>query len=647
MHFYEVLVSSPAFHGKEPLTYQSETALLEGAIVVVPLRTKPVVGVVLKAVQKPKFNCRPVQKVVTPTAVPLATLSLLEWLRLYYPAPLGILGQLLLPSTLLRKRDIAAALPTTAITKETSMPELSNEQQSAVKIMRPSTGPQSYLLHGDTGTGKTRVYLEMAQDALAAGRSVLLLTPEIGLTPQLEARVRSGLGYPVMVVHSQLSPAERRNVWLQILQATGPIVVIGPRSALFTPIKNLGLVVVDEAHDQAYKQEQAPYYQALRVAAQLAHVHKAKLILGTATPGIAEYALAEAKKIPIIRLVDKPAGENTTKKIELIDLKDRSLMSRHPHISSKLLAELEGALARKEQSLVLLNRRGTARLVLCQSCGWQASCPRCDLPLTYHADHHQLRCHTCGHTDGVPSSCPVCKGSELIFKGVGTKSLTEELKKAFPQARVQRFDTDNLKADSLEQNYAAINNGDVDILVGTQMLAKGLDLTQLTLVGVVVADTNLYFPDYTAEEQTYQLLTQVIGRVGRGHKSGTVVIQSYSPDSLAIQAAIKQNWEEFYQQQLAERKTHGFPPFYHTLKLSCARATHPGAEKAALQCSTVLRGSGLRIELVGPSPSFYEKSGGKYHWQLVIKAKDRRELLKVIPLLPANWTHDLDPLNLL
>lgn len=643
MNYYEVLVSSPAFHGKEPLTYQSAELLTVGSVVSLPLRNRQLIGVVLKKVSKPSFATKPIDKLVLPLTIPAETLELIDWLRHYYPAPLGIFAQLLLPSSLLRKRNISA-VPYAEATPSQPLPKLTVEQTAALKQLEKASAA---LLHGDTGTGKTRLYLELARRQLAQNRSVLLLTPEIGLTSQLEARVREAVDCPVILVHSQLSPAERRTVWMQILQAPGPIVVIGPRSALFTPIRNLGLIVIDEAHDQAYKQDSSPYYYALRVAAQLARLHKAQLLLGTATPPVTEYALAQAKQVPIVRLTDKPAGDQTDKQITLVDLKDRDQFSQLPHLSNELLEQLRLALDRKEQSLVMLNRRGTARIVICQSCGWQALCPRCDLPLTYHGDRHQLRCHTCGFNDQAPSSCPVCKSTELVFKGLGTKALTEELQKAFPEARIQRFDTDNLKSERLEQHYQSVLDGKVDILVGTQMLAKGLDLPKLTLVGVVVADTGLYFPDYTAEEQTYQLLTQVIGRVGRGHKSGTVVIQSYTPESSAIQAAIKQRWQGFYDQQIKERKSYGFPPFYHCLKLSCARASQSTARKAAESVADTLLRSGLRIELVGPSPSFYEKTGGKYHWQIVIKAKNRDQLLEVINLLPANWTYDLDPLNLL
>jgi len=448
-------------------------------------------------------------------------------------------------------------------------------------------------------------------------------------------------------MHSRLTPAERRTVWLQALQATTPVVVLGPRSALFIPLKQLGLIVVDEAHDQAYKQEQAPHYQAIRVASRLASLHKAQLILGTATPSVTDYFMAEQTGAPIHRLVTHPAGSQSNKMITVVNLRERAQFPNQPHLSKPLIEQIKIALQNKQQALVFLNRRGTARLVLCQICGWQSTCPRCDLPLTYHGDSHNLRCHTCGHTEAPPSGCPECKSADIIFKSVGTKSIADELHKVFPEAVIKRFDTDNLKEDRLEQHYDSITSGGVDILVGTQILAKGLDLPNLSVVGVIVADTSLYFPDYTAEEQTFQLLTQVMGRVGRGHTNGNVVIQTYDPDGAAIQAAVKQDWNEFYQQQLSERRTFGFPPYYYLLKLSCVRASKSSAESASDKLAATLRRAGLRIAVVGPSPSFYEKTAGKYRWQVLVKAKDRGQLLKVIPLLPSGWSYDLDPANLL
>ncbi|MEO8785268.1 MAG: primosomal protein N' [Candidatus Saccharimonadales bacterium] len=646
MYFYEVLPSSGQFHGKAPLTYSYEAQLEVGSVVVVPLRNQDVVGVVVGSVPAPDFKTKSIVKVVLTEVIPEAILSTLDWLRHYYPAPLGTLAQLILPSSLLRKKELAQVETPVGNPQPTAMPPLTEQQKTALTEIERSPS-HSFLLHGDTGSGKTRLYLELAQQTLAAGQSVLLLTPEIGLTPQLEQRVRSSLGAPVVIMHSNLTPAQRRQVWLQIIKSQQPMVVIGPRSALFTPLRQLGLIVIDEAHDAAYKQDQAPHYQTARVAARLAAAHQAKLVLGTATPLISEYALMEAKKVPIVRLEGHPAGEASEKQITVVNLRDRQQFPAQPHLSQPLLKQIRRALDEHQQSLVFLNRRGTARLVLCQACGWQALCSNCDLPLTYHGDKHQLRCHTCGITQSVPSACPVCASTDILFKSIGTKSLADEIQAAFPEARIKRFDTDSQKSDRLENQFKEIAGGDVDILVGTQILAKGLDLPNLTVVGVVVADTSLYFPDYTADEQTFQLLTQVMGRVGRGHKTGHIVIQSYSPDSPAIEAAAQQDWQAFYKQQLAERRQYDFPPFYHLLKLTVGRASQKTAEMAAQKLHDELRKSGLKIKVSQPAPSFYQKIGGKHHWQLIVRAKDRSQLIEVIERLPSGWSFDIDPLNLL
>lgn len=647
MYYYEVLVSSPQFHGKEPLTYSHADFLPIGTIVQVPLRNKPVAGIVITSVPKPTFITKPITKVIVDEPVPTPLLQLHEWLKTYYPAPLGLHAQLLLPSSLVRKRQLPPVKRSGSEKATQILPPLSKDQQNALETIQKTKSHRTFLLHGDTGTGKTRLYTELAKETLQGGKSVLVLTPEIGLTPQLETRLKESLAAPVLTVHSDLTAVQRRNVWLQTLQTQDPTVVLGPRSALFVPLRNIGLIVIDEAHDQAYKQEQAPHYQAMRVASQLAALHNAKLVIGSATPSIQDYFIAEAKGSPIIRLTELPAGEHIERSIEVVNIRDRDHFSRQPHLSIEMLNALQKALTNKQQSLVFLNRRGTARIVACQACGWQALCPHCDLPLTYHGDSHDIRCHTCGYSSSAPHSCPVCHNPEIAYKSIGTKSLVTELQKEFPKARIQRFDTDNLKAERLEQRFAEVLNGSVDILVGTQMLTKGLDLPKLSVVGVVAADSSLSFPDYTSEERTFQLLTQIIGRVGRGHSKGTVVIQSYNPESPAIQAAIKQDWNGFYAGQITERKTYGFPPFYYALKLTCARASKKSAQTAAETLNRQLAQSGLKIKIIGPSPSFYEKLSGKYQWQIIIKSKQRQELLRVIATLPANWNYDIDPNNFL
>ncbi|HSX36650.1 MAG TPA: primosomal protein N' [Patescibacteria group bacterium] len=665
MYFYELWVRSNRYHGSEPLTYYSKQQLPIGSLVSVPLQHQHVLAVVTQKVPKPVFKTKAIEHVYGLPPVPAKLLQLGEWLRAYYPAPLGIIAQQLVPAGLsdkTPKETAKKALNTKVVQKQQGSQPLTKQQlESLAAIKKPGT----YLLHGITGSGKTRVYVELAAQVLKAGKSAVILTPEISLTSQLAAGFQRVFGNDVVILHSQLSPAQRREVWQQILQASRPLVVIGPRSALFSPLANIGLIVLDESHEPAYKQEQAPHYQAGRVAAKLAQLHGATLVLGSATPSVSDYYLAEQKGKPILQLTELATqnggrgtgvGErkNGTRnpepgtRIEVVDLKERSLLPRNPYLSQPLLNAIEAALLRKEQVLLYLNRRGTARIILCENCGWQAMCPHCDLPLTYHGDSHLLRCHVCNHHEPAPAACPVCKHPSIIFRAVGTKAVEDDVRRLFPGARVQRFDTDNLKAERFEQHYGAVHAGDVDILVGTQLLAKGLDLPRLSTLGIITADTSLAMPDFSANERTYQLLSQVLGRVGRGHIAGTAIIQTYQPDHPAVRAAIDGNWREFYESELESRKLFNFPPFVYMLKLTVRRASIKAAEKAALDFAQLLQGRALKIEIDGPAPAFHEKFQNKYQWQLVLKAKDRSQLLEVIKLLPSSgWSYDIDPIDLL
>lgn len=645
MNYYEVLVGSQAFHGREALTYSAAARLAVGGVVKVPLRQRAALGIVSREVQKPGFTVKPLQASFSLPALPKESLQLLAWLAGYYPAPLGAVVQQFLPKSLSEK--LISNLPTSSGKKPrpTTLLPLTIEQK---KVLAQINHSGSWLLHGETGSGKTRVYLELAQATLAAGRSAVILTPEISLTSQLVSFFKQYLDAKVVVLHSQLTDAERRRNWLEILNTVEPLVIIGARSALFAPLKNIGLIALDEVHETAYKQEQAPHYQTQRVASKLAQLHQAMLVMGSATPGVNDYYIAEAKHIPILRMTQLANQSDKTKPlVKIIDLKDRSQFSRTAHLSNQLLDAINQALKRGEQSLLFLNRRGTARVVVCQHCGWQALCPTCDLPLTYHGDTHRLRCHVCGHHEAAPSNCPVCQSADILFKSIGTKAIVEEVQQVFPEARIQRFDTDNTKAEHLNQHYEAVKAGDVDILVGTQTLAKGLDLPRLSVIGVIVADTGLYLPDYTANERTYQLLYQVLGRVSRGHVAGYAVIQTYEPANPLLAAAVARDWLGFYRRELEERQRFLFPPFCFLLKLTCRRARTANAQAAAEKFATELRQQQLKIQVVGPSPAFHEKLGGQFQWQLVIKAKQRAELLKVIELLPSGWSYDIDPIDLL
>ncbi len=647
MNYYKVWPANLRYHGTELLTYAADNQTIEpGTVVVIPLRSASILAIVVSKTTKPIFAVKDLSVLSPAIVVPPANLALLEWFATYYPSPYGVLGSMFLPRTLSVKQ--AESTPVEVPSATIRLPNLTEDQQRAIKEINESAGTMS-LLHGVTGSGKTRVYLELAEQTLRQRRSVLVLTPEIALTSSLVDTFRKSLTCPVLVVHSRLTDRERRIIWLQILKSSDPVVVIGARSALFSPFSSLGLLVVDEFHDNAYKQDQSPYYQTVRVAGRLAELHQATLVLGSATPTVSDYYVAVAKKRSIIRLRNLAIQSETIQRptITTIDLRDKSNFARSPIFSDALLKGIEDSLARKEQSLVFLNRRGTARLVLCQKCGWQALCPNCDLPLTYHADTHIMRCHTCGHTSTIVTSCPTCQSIDIVYRSVGTKALETGLKKILPHAKIQRFDTDNKKAERFEQQYDTVMSGDVDIIVGTQMLIKGHDLPKLSMVGVVAADTSLYFPDFSAEEQTYQLITQVIGRVGRGHRQGNVVVQTYNPDSPAIRAAINGDWEGFYEKQIDERRLFAFPPFVQTLKLRCSRASQQSAMKACTELLSVLNGRKLPVKLIGPAPAFVEKVGNKYVWQIIVKAKSRAPLLEIVRCLPANWSYDLDPTNLL
>ena len=644
MKYYEVLVGDMQYHGNDALTYSSETELHTGAVVRVTLRAKPVLAIVIKAVPKPSFAAKAITASAPFQPFPATNLKLLAWLRAYYPAPLGsVVRQFLPPSTAFPKPTEIKPLASTPDPQPAA--PLTTEQQHAIETI---TGSGSYLLHGITGSGKSRVYIELATRTLAAGRSAVILTPEIGLTAQLTDTFRSSFGANVVVLHSAMTAATRRDAWYQLLEATSPMVVIGPRSALFSPLKNIGLVVVDEAHDQAYKNESAPHYHASRVAAVLAQLHTAVFVSGSATPSVEDYYVATEKKRPIVAMQHLATQTSDgPKTIVPVDLRDQTNFSRSRILSKQLIAATTASLAAHEQTLLFLNRRGTANVVLCSSCGWQVACPHCDLPLTYHADEHRLRCHVCGYTTHLPGSCPQCGNADILLKSIGTKAVLDEVARLFPQAAVQRFDTDLHKDDRLEQHITALQSGSADIIVGTQMITKGLDLPRLSVVGIINADSSLLIPDYTAAERTFQIISQVTGRVGRGHRAGTVVVQSYEPGNVTLQAATTGQWQAFYDRELAERKQYHFPPFCFLLKLNCLRATSKAAETAANKLAATVEELHPSVTIEGPTPAFHPREKGKYNWQIIVKSSTRTALIDIIRNLPSGWAYDIDPINLL
>jgi primosomal protein N' (replication factor Y) len=354
-------------------------------------------------------------------------------------------------------------------------------------------------------------------------KSVIILTPEISLTPQLVEFFKKTFGEKILLTHSGLTPSQRAKVWLKCLSGKGPWIVMGPRSALFSPLSDLGMVVVDESHDSSYKQDRLPFYNALRVAGYLCANTKSKLIMGSATPAVNEYFLAKAKDIPILPLNKKAIKEKSPTEIKIVDITDKGERSNYPLLGKTLIKNISEAIENNIQSMVFINKRGDSKSIVCQNCGWRAKCGRCDLPLTYHSDESVFSCHTCGNDYPARTSCQLCGSPDIIFKSPGTKAIAKSLSKIFPHAVVARFDTDNKKAERIDSRHKEIVSGDIDILVGTQLITKGHDLPRLGIAAMLVAESDLNFPDFTAEEKTFQSIRQLSGRVGRGHLPGMVI----------------------------------------------------------------------------------------------------------------------------
>ncbi len=643
MQYYEVFVAEQRYQKQEPLTYSFAEILQPGQLVSVPYGKREVLGFVQRETIKPSFAAKSITE-ASAQCLPRLSTDLHAWMLDYYPYGAGSITQLFMPSDALSQGQ--AGKITEKKHTAPQLPPLTNEQLSALQqLTRPAE--QTHILHGETGSGKTRLYLELTKAALETGTSALILTPEISLTPQLVETFQHTFGDKVITIHSGITKATRRKQWQRILSAKEPLIIIGTRSALFAPLQKIGLVVIDEMHEPAYKQDSAPRYHALRVAATIARLHYARLVYGSATPSITDYYLASQKNIPVLRLTEQAKKTLPVTK-SIIDLKNPSLFSRDRYLSDPLIDAIGVRLAKKEQSLLFLNRRGTARQIICKDCGWQALCPKCDLPLTFHADSHNLRCHTCGHTQSPPFSCPDCQSGDISYRSLGTKALADLLLRLFPEARVARFDTDNLAHESLAHNFERIKSGDIDIIIGTQMLGKGLDLPLLSLVGIINADTSLSMPDFSSTERNYQLIHQAIGRVGRGHRPGEVILQTFRPDDPFIRAALDQNWEHLYTQELAERNKYLFPPYAFLLKLVASRSTPDRAEAYLEKLKHEIHRYGLGVRVEEPTPCFYEKSYSKYNWQLVVKAKSRPKLVDIVKRLPAgDYSVDIDPLNLL
>ena len=646
MYYYEVAPNQIIRTDCESFTYSSETLLQIGHIVLVEVGKKQIIGVILRKTNKPSYVTKPIISIIEPTPLPKQLVELSSWLSKYYASPLAAVLQTILPRGIQKKRRPSPPQPEIVKRNRTNI-VFSKEQATALKEIA-NTESGTFLLQGITGSGKTEVYIETAKQAILAGSSVIVLVPEIALTSQLVSEFSNHFEN-LLITHSKMTESARHNIWKETLVSDEPRIIIGPRSALFTPFKKIGAIIIDEAHEPSYKQEQTPRYSALRAATMLGRFHKAKVIFGSATPSVADRYLAEASGRPILKLNNQARTGSIPSSIELVDMKKRDNFNGHRFFSKQLLTEIEKNLKNKEQVLIFHNRRGSASTTLCKECGWTAECPKCFLPLALHADNYQLRCHICGFQIAVPTSCPTCGSTNVIHKGIGTKLIESELRKLFPSANIARFDADNTNDEAVNARYQDLYNGVIDIAIGTQVVAKGLDLPQLRTVGVIQADTGLALPDFNTNERTFQLLAQVVGRVGRNEHQTKVIIQTYKPDHPSIIDGLTQNYESFYKQALLERKKGSFPPFTHLLKLTCVYKTEAAAIKNSQKLAKELREKiNKSVQILGPTPAFYERQHDTYRWQIVLKSPKREYLIDTLKLVPPKfWQYELDPTGLL
>lgn len=521
--------------------------------------------------------------------------------------------------------------------EKTTALSLNAEQQVAVETILQSVQEQqsqTYLLEGITGSGKTEVYLQVIAEVLNQGKTAIMLVPEISLTPQMVQRFKSRFGEHVAVMHSGLSQGEKYDEWRKIERGEAEVVV-GARSAIFAPIENIGVIIVDEEHEASYKQEETPRYHARDLAIWRSEYYHCPVVLGSATPSLESRARAQKNVYQRLRLTQRANQAATLPTIDVVDMRQEVENGNVSSFSMSLQEKLQERLEKNEQSVLLLNRRGYSSFVMCRDCGYVLPCPNCDISLTLHMDSKTMKCHYCGHEERIPYRCPNCGQDKIRYYGTGTQKVEEELQTLLPDSRILRMDVDTTRRKGAhEKILRTFGEGQADILLGTQMIAKGLDFPNVTLVGVLNADTALNLPDFRSSERTFQLLTQVSGRAGRAEKPGEVIIQSFNPEHYAIQLAKAQDYEDFYTKEMYIRHRGDYPPYYFTVQITASHPEENEAAKQMFQIATKLKqGLSPQAILLGPTPNAIMRVNNRYFYQVIIKYKQEpmlQPLLKEI-----------------
>ncbi|MBD8003969.1 primosomal protein N' [Bacillus norwichensis] len=545
--------------------------------------------------------------------------------------------------------------------KKTSPLPLTNEQQTAMKPILQSIEQQShetFLLYGVTGSGKTEVYLQAIQEVIKQGKEAIVLVPEIALTPQMVERFKGRFGSDVAVLHSRLSIGEQYDEWRKI-QKKEVKVVVGARSAIFAPFEHLGIIIIDEEHESSYKQEEIPRYHARDVAIKRGEYHQCPVILGSATPSLESFARAQ-KGVYHLLTLSKRMNDRAMPPVSVVDMREELRSGNRSMFSTELFERIKDRLQKKEQTVLFLNRRGHSTFIMCRDCGYVMQCPHCDISMTYHRSSNEMKCHYCGFQTGVPTECPECSSNHIRYFGMGTQKVEEELVKLLPEARIVRMDVDTTtRKGAHERILEHFQSGKADILLGTQMIAKGLDFPNITLVGVLSADTTLHLPDFRAAEKTFQLLTQVSGRAGRHELLGEVVVQTYTPEHYSIQLAAMQDYQRFYNEEMSMRKIGSYPPFYYLALVTVIHEDLLQVVTVTEKISSFLK-SNISKEaiLLGPVASPIPKINNRYRYQCLIKYKREPNLFSALRKILEHYnpqtsrdglsiTIDINPYNMM
>ena len=521
--------------------------------------------------------------------------------------------------------------------KPTKKLKLTEEQQNAFNKIDETINNnenKEFLLYGVTGSGKTEIYLQLIEKIIQKNKTAIVLVPEISLTPQMVERFIARFGQEkIAVLHSKLSIGERYDQWNKIKNGECKI-VIGARSAIFAPIQNLGLIIIDEEHDSSYKSETNPRYNAKELAGYMAKKNNIPLVLGSATPDISTYYKAENNKIEMLKLT-KRANKSNLPKVDVIDLREELANGNRSILSRKLYEEIEKNLKDKKQTILFLNRRGYSTFVMCRDCGYTVKCKNCNITMTYHIKTNKLKCHYCGHEEKNLTECPECHSKNIKYFGTGTQRLEEDINKIFPEATTIRMDIDTVtRKNSHEEILNKFKNDNINILIGTQMVVKGHHFPNVTLVGVIAADSSLYIEDYRANERTFQILTQVAGRAGREKLPGRVIIQTYNPDNFAIECSKKQNYDEFYETEIELRKQLKYPPFCDIISIGLTDTDNNKiknvSERLYNNISRTIKNEKMDFNIYKPLPCPIDKIKNKYRWRIILKGKLNNKIINII-----------------